>query len=116
MVSFASPLSPKRTVVALTATTDSYLTRLQQVLNNAEQTNQFHGFMALITPARVQSFDTIAPYYVGTLGWWNQFTYHLAQYPLVVTLIALLAVVVLALMLFRLFSAKAKRRAAQQNR
>lgn len=115
VVSFASPLSPKRTVVALTATTDSYLTRLQQVLNNAEQTNQFHGFMALITPARVQSFDTIAPYYVGTLGWWNQFTYHLAQYPLVVTLIALLAVVVLALMLFRLFSAKAKRRAAQQS-
>lgn len=115
VVSFASPLAPSRTVVALTATSDSYLTRLQQAFNSAEQTNQFHGFMTLITPARVQSFDTVAPYYVGTLGWWNQFTYHLAQYPLVVTLLALLAVVVLALMLFRLFSAKAKRRNRLQN-
>lgn len=116
VVSFASPLAQGRTVVALTATTDSYLTRVQQALNSAEQTNQFHGFMTVITPARVQSFDTVVPYYVGTLGWWNQFTYHLAQYPLVVTFLALLAVVVLALMLFRIFSAKAKRRNEQQKR
>lgn len=110
VVSFASPLAEKRTVVALTATTDSYLARIRDAFNDAALSNEFEGFMSVLTPAKVAGFSVTQPYYVGTLSWWNRVVYHTSQYPVLITLFALLAIVVLALGLYRYFARLARRR------
>lgn len=114
VVGFQSPFSTQHSVIAITATTDSYLERVRAVFNNASSTDQFSGFMAVLTPARVDSYDTILPYYVGSLSWWKRFTYHLAQYPMVVTLLALLAVLILALSIVRVFQRRAQQRVVKK--
>ncbi|PTB84384.1 hypothetical protein C9988_04705, partial [Pseudidiomarina aestuarii] len=69
-------------------------------------------FLSILTPANVDSYDTIQPYYIGTLSWWKRFTYHLSQYPMLVTLMALLAVLILTLLIVRVMQGKAKQRKA----
>lgn len=114
IVGFQSPFSDQHSVIAITSTSDSYLERVRTVMNDAASTDQFNGFMAVLTPARVDSYDTIQPYYVGSLSWWKRFSYHLAQYPMVVTLLALFAVLILALGIVRIFQRRALQRVAKK--
>ncbi len=112
VIGFQSPFEPNRSVVAVTATTDSYLTRIREVLRNDALSSSFSGAMSVITPARVDTYAAVTPYYVGTLGWWNKLLYHLAKYPLVVTILGILMLFVLVLALYRLFAARAQARKA----
>ncbi|RUO50613.1 hypothetical protein CWE21_00470 [Pseudidiomarina aquimaris] len=110
VVGFRSPFAEQRSVVAVTATTDSYLDRYRQALISDTLSNEMTGFLAVLTPARVSSFEPQESYYVGNLSWWNRLMYHLAKYPVLVTVLALLALLVLVIALYRLFVAKVRTR------
>ncbi|PTB90392.1 hypothetical protein C9927_00035 [Pseudidiomarina aestuarii] len=112
VVGFQSPFYEQGSVVAITATSDGYLRRVREAFNDSSQTDKFTGFLSILTPANVDSYDTIQPYYIGTLSWWKRFTYHLSQYPMLVTLMALLAVLILTLLIVRVMQGKAKQRKA----
>lgn len=108
VVGFQSPFAEQRSVVAVTSTTDSYLSRYREALTSDILSNQMTGFLAVLTPARVSSFEPQSDYYVGNLSWWNRLMYHLAKYPVLVTVLALLALLVLVIALYRLFVAKVR--------
>lgn len=110
VVGFQSPLSDEHSVVAITATSDSYLSRYREALIDDALSNNMTGFLAVLTPARVIAFETSSPYYVGNLSWWNRLKYHLAEYPVLVTVLALLALLTLVIALYRLFASKARTR------
>ncbi|CAB0150155.1 Cyclic di-GMP-binding protein [Pseudidiomarina piscicola] len=110
VVGFQSPFSNERSVVAITATSDSYLTRFREALTSDALSNDMIGFLAVLTPARVTSYEAEHKYYVGNLSWSNRMMYHLAKYPILVTVLALLALLVLVIALYRLFSAAVSKR------
>ncbi|RUO35110.1 cellulose biosynthesis cyclic di-GMP-binding regulatory protein BcsB [Aliidiomarina soli] len=111
-LAFESPLSDERSVVALLASEDEYLSRLRQVLTSAELSDQIDGFLTMLTPSRIVSYEPRSPYYVGELSWWNRMTYHVAQHPVVVVFFALLAVILIALMVYAGLARIAQKRQA----
>lgn len=110
IVGFESPTSRSRSVVAITASNDSYLNQVRQILGSNELNESIDGFLTYITPARTESFETGQPYYVGELRWWHRWTYHIAQHPVLVAFFALLAVVMITLLIYLVLAQIAQRR------
>ena len=110
LVSFQSPLHKSATVVALTANQDSFLNEVSQLLRSADRTMNVSGFMSLITPGNEQHLQSYDVYYVGELSFFKRMYFHLSRYPVLVSVLTLIALVTLVLVLYWLLSGLARRR------
>lgn len=110
IIGFESPASRSRSVIAITASNDRYLSQVREILKSNELNESIEGFLAYITPARVESFESGRPYYVGDLRWWHRWTYHIAQHPVLVAFFGLLAVVMITLLMYLMLARIAQRR------
>lgn len=110
IIGFESPTSRSRSVVAITAANDSYLTQVREILRSGELNENIDGFLTYITPARTEHFQAKQHYYVGELHWWHRWQYHIAQYPVLVAFFSLLAVFMIALLIYLILAQIAQRR------
>lgn len=107
---FQSPLGSGRSVVALTATSYDALLSGIDALQDGEQISKIHGDIAFIRNSNVESFRTGEPYYVGSLPWWLVVWFHLSRYPILLSVMGLIAGLIVAAWLFSTLQSIAARR------
>lgn len=110
VVSFESPLESGRTVVAVTGSTPAALAATLTALTDAGLAQGIHGDAAFVRGRSVSSYEVGETYHVGDLRWWQVIWAHLAHYPLLLALLALVAALLVALFLYRALSRRAERR------
>ncbi|WP_194756410.1 cellulose biosynthesis cyclic di-GMP-binding regulatory protein BcsB [Aliidiomarina indica] len=110
LVSFESPIQRNATVVALTANQDEFLGQVESLIRSAERNTDVVGFMTVITPGSERHLNTYDPYYVGELSFWKRMHFHLSRYPVLVSVITLVALITLVLILYWFFASIARRR------
>ncbi|RUO35775.1 cellulose biosynthesis cyclic di-GMP-binding regulatory protein BcsB [Aliidiomarina sanyensis] len=114
LVSFESPLARQATVVALTANQDEFLSQVDALLRSPERNTAVRGFMSVLTPGSERHLRTYETYYVGELRLWTRLHFHLARYPVVVSVITLLALITLVLVLYWFLAGIARRRSERR--
>jgi cellulose synthase operon protein B len=78
LIGFESPLSPSRSVVALTSNTPTALTSALDALNDGGKVQYIRGDLALMRGESVESFRVNNVYYVGELPKhleWNTYSW-----------------------------------------
>lgn len=99
-VSFESPLSGNRTVVALAGTDDDAGRALVAALEDDSQVPLIRGDLAVVRNNTVASYQGQSIYYVGSLSLWKRLWFHLSQHVILLTVVALGVVVLIAMLLY----------------
>ncbi len=102
LMSFESPLSHKRTVVAFAALDDARLLDLSDVLDDPERRHFIGGDLTLLNIKKVSHYDLAPQYSVGKLPFLLGIRWWFAKQPLILSIIAILLSALLALVLYRL--------------
>ncbi|WP_160121432.1 UDP-forming cellulose synthase catalytic subunit [Rhodovarius lipocyclicus] len=96
LVGFESPLRSGRSVVALTGASAAGLENMLGALRDPEQQPRIQGDVALLTGGRVEGYRLGSTYGVGVLPPWMWPQYYLAERPLLILGIALLAMILVS--------------------
>ena len=96
LIAFESPLRSGKSVVALTGSTPAGMEAMVNALRDPEQISRVQGDMALLSGGRIQSFKIGTTYTRGTLPPWLWPQYWLANQPLLVLGVLLIAIILVA--------------------
>jgi hypothetical protein len=110
ILGFESPLTEGRSVVAVTATAPEQLGQAVAALEKPELERQINGSAAFIQQEKVTSELVGETYTVGSLPLWTSIWYPLSSHPILLALLAVIAVLVFAFALWRSLRAIADRR------
>jgi len=111
-VSFESPLSGDRTVVALAGTDDEASRTLISTLEDDGRVPLIRGDLAVVRNNTVESYQGLSIYYIGSLSLWKRLWFHLSQHVILLTLVALGVVVAIAMLLYGGLQRRVARRLA----
>lgn len=111
-VSFESPLSGDRTVVALSGTDEEAGRALVTALEDDGRVPLIRGDLAVVRNNTVESYQGQSIYYVGSLSLWKRLWFHLSQHVILLTLVALGVVVLIAMLLYGGLQRRVARRLA----
>jgi len=100
LLSFESPVSRGRTVVALVGSDAAAAESLVASLEDESKVAQIRGELALVRNAAIQSYQGGELYYVGWLSWWQWLWFHFSRHALLLTIISLAAAVATGLFLY----------------
>ena len=109
-ISFESPLSDNRTVVALSGTDAAATNALVDVLEDEGKVPMIRGDLAIVRAGNVQSYQGESLYYVGSLSWWKWSWFHLSRHPILLTLVTLAFAIIVALWLYGWLQRRVARR------
>jgi len=109
-MSFESPVSSGRTVVALLATDAEGATALIGALGDESKVPLIRGALTILRGGDLQSFKSTNLYYVGSLSWWQWLWFHLSQHALLLTLVCLGTAILAALLIYGWLQRLAARR------
>ena len=98
---FESPLTSGRSVVAITAVAPDQMLRLLDALDNPEMRREVRGSAAFVLPNKVQSVLVGRTYEVGFLPLWTGAGYWLSEHPVVLGVLAALALLAVAYAMWR---------------
>jgi hypothetical protein len=110
IMSFESPLSAGRTVVALLATDGSGADALMAALANESKVPLIRGALTILRGGDLQSYQRTKLYYVGSLSWWQWLWFHVSQHALLLTLVCLATAITTALLIYGWLQRLAARR------
>ncbi len=110
LVGFESPLSPKRSVLALTASAPEYLRLALDALDKQTMTQEIRGSASLIHPERIDSILVGDTYFVGHLPFWLSIWYPLSGHPALLAAFGIFSVLIFAFALWRYLRSVAARR------
>ena len=110
IVSFQSPFTSGRTVVALLADQPGTLPGLVDGLNDEKTNAQVQGDLSVVTGDGMTSFAVQPTYWVGDLPAWMKLAYWFAQHPLLMALSGLIVAITLTGPTYLYFSRQARRR------
>jgi hypothetical protein len=99
-MSFESPLSSHRTVVALLGTDGAAAESLISVLEDEGKVSGIRGELSIVRAGAVQSYQGKHVYYVGSLSWWQWLWFHVSSHPVLLTLVSLIAAIAVALWIY----------------
>jgi len=99
MQGFESPLSNKRSVVAVVSSQAKDITLTLDALDRMN--SDFHGSVAFIHPNKIESVLVGNTYTIGNLPFWLSIWYPLASHPILLGIFAVLAVLVFTFALWR---------------
>ncbi|MGD8204077.1 cellulose biosynthesis cyclic di-GMP-binding regulatory protein BcsB [Pantoea sp. FN0305] len=115
IIGFQSPFHDQRSVVALLADSP----RAYQLLNNAlldsGKRAAIYGSAAIIRESGINSLRVGDSYFVGHLPWWERLWHALASHPLLMGLFAVVVVLLVALMVWRLMRLVTRRRLGNED-
>jgi cellulose synthase (UDP-forming) len=110
IVSFQSPFTAGRTVVAVLADQPGTLPSLVDGLNDDKTNAQVQGDLSVVTGDGMTSFAILPTYWVGSLPVWMKVAYWFSRHPLLMALSGLLVAVILTGPVYLFFSRQARRR------
>lgn len=99
-ISFESPVSSGRTVIALLSTDSPAAAGLIDTLEDESKVPLIRGDLAIVRDDGVHSFQGHGIYYVGSLSWWQWIWFHVSRHPLLLTLMCLATAIALALWIY----------------
>ncbi len=100
VVGFESPVSDRRSVVALLGNSPAALQTLTETLLDPAKRMRLEGSASFLRGARLENVDGVLvgdTYYVGNIPAWKLAWFYLSQHPLVLALMVLLAIVILGI-------------------
>lgn len=100
LLSFESPVSRGRTVLALVGSDAAAAESLVAALEDESKVPQIRGELALVRNDAIQSYQGGDLYYVGSLSWWQWLWFHFSRHALLLTIISLAAAVATGLFLY----------------
>lgn len=112
LISMESPLVAKRTVVALSSEQPQDMRRIVAIFSEPALRGQIQGDVSLLSHTDVRHLELGPHYHVGHLPWYERIWFHLSQHPVILLIVALLAVVLIGLALFWTLRSRARRRLA----
>ena len=115
IIGFQSPFNAQRSVVALLADSP----RAYQLLNNAlldsGKRAAIYGSASIIRESGINSLRVGDRYFVGHLPWWERLWHALASHPALMALFAVVVVLLVALMVWRLMRLVTRRRLGNED-
>lgn len=114
MTGFESPYKAGRSILLINATTPSALPMISKALDDPGLIDRIHGDLVLLRGEELESFRVNDVYYVGDLPWWRWLWFHLHRHPLLMSLAAVGAGLLLALLAFAALKGLSRRRLNQQ--
>lgn len=115
MLGFESPLSSKRSVVAIVATEPQQLPQVIYALEDNRLTRDIQGSAVLVHPDKIESFLVGPTYFVGDLPLLTSVRLLLANHPILLAIMAILALLMSAFALSRALKLLADRRLGEGN-
>jgi hypothetical protein len=112
MMGFESPLSGGRSVVAFVGSDNTAENSLLDVIEDEGKVGAVAGDLTIVRGADVQSFRGGSTYYVGTLSWWKRIWFHVSRHPLLLSFLALLLAISIAVWCYGWLQRRAARRLA----
>ena len=100
LLSFESPVSRGRTVVALVGSDAAAAESLVASLEDESKVPQIRGELALVRNDAIQSYQGGDLYYVGSLSWWQWLWFHFSRHALLLTIVSLAAAVAAGLFFY----------------
>lgn len=114
VMGFESPLSGGRSVVVVSSSGDDgwerVLAALQGKGKDEKIEGEVRGSLAVVRGNTITSLVGEQDYYVGNLGWFKHLRWWLSAHPLMLLALGLLVVVLLAVLVYLLLRATARRR------
>lgn len=110
MLGFESPLTPKRSVVAVTAAESGDFDQLLDMLENDDATKLMHGSVVLAHGGKAESIVAGKTYTLGSLPFWTTVWFPLSEHPILLAFMSVIAVLIFAFALWRSLRAVAQRR------
>lgn len=99
-MSFESPNSAGRTVVALIGSDREAAESLVASLEDESTVASIRGDLAIVRGGSVQSYQGESVYYVGSLSWWPWLLFHVSRHPWLLTLTSLATAIAVALWIY----------------
>jgi len=100
ILSFESPLTSGRTVVALLGTEPAAAQSLLATLDDNSKVPLIRGELAVIRNGTVQSFGAEKVYYLGSLPWWQWLWFHFSHHALLLIALSLGAAIGVGLLIY----------------
>lgn len=101
ILEFQSPLTPGRSVIAVTATTPDQLWQAVTALGNPELARQIHGGVSFFRGQRVESLGVGDTYFVGELPWWVMIWMPFSLHPMLLAMLTIAAGLLIAMAIWR---------------
>jgi hypothetical protein len=112
LLSFESPVSSGRTVVALVGSDDRAAAAVSAALGDDSKLPLIRGDLTLVRDGDLQSREGSHVYFVGSLSWWQWLWFHFSRHALLLTLVCLATAVAAALLIYGVLQRLAARRLA----
>lgn len=109
-LSFESPVSSGRTVVALLGSDQAAAQSLLATLDDSSKVPLVRGELAVIRNGTVQSFGAEKVYYLGSLPWWQWLWFHFSHHALLLILLSLAAAIGVGLLIYGTLQRRVSRR------
>ncbi len=100
LIGFESPLSSKRSVIAINATEPAALAATVDAFIDPGKAVQVQGDLTLVRGDAIEAYRVGTTYNVGSLSWWRWLWYQFHTHPVLLGLIGLLMGVLIALVLY----------------
>lgn len=110
LIGFESPYAERRSVVALTASTDDRVRDVLDVLEDPGKVAQIRGDLTVIRQRDLEGLRLGDTYYVGNLPWYARLWMQMSAHPALLAIAGILAGLLVALTLFWALSRLAARR------
>jgi hypothetical protein len=109
-MSFESPVSRGRTVVALLGSDAAAATDVIAALGDDSKVPLIRGDLTLVRGGELQSRQGSQGYFVGSLSWWQWLWFHCSRHALLLTLVCLATAIAAALLIYGWLQRLAARR------
>lgn len=110
LIGFESPLAERRSVVALTASSDEHVRDVLDVLEDPGKVAQIRGDLTVIRQRDLEGLRLGETYYVGNLPWYARLWMMMSAHPALLALAGIVAGLLVALTLFWALGRLAARR------
>jgi hypothetical protein len=110
LLGMESPLTAERSVVVATAVESGDLPLLLDALDDDKTAKTMHGSVVLIHGGNVESLFAGKTYTIGSLPLWTSIWFPLSEYPILLAVMSVVAVLIFAFALWRTLRAVASRR------
>ena len=110
LLGFESPVTAKRSVVAVTATSDEVMGNVVDTLNDTGRNQLIHGSAVFIRGQQVDSTLAGGTYTIGSLPFWLLIWFNMSEHPIWLALAVLFVVLICGFALWRSLRAVARKR------
>jgi len=108
VLGFESPVTPQRSVVAVTATEPGDMLQILDALDDAVLNKSMRGSVVFVHAGKVDSFLTGNTYTLGAIPFWTNVWFPLLHHPLLLAFIFVCTLLLLLYLLRRVYKAIAK--------